>query len=436
MRSTPPRIVCRALAPVLIGALLAHCSGAHASPAQPDGGTPPAGSSLPITGDAVPGMQSYDSVVVQLMRKYGVVGGAVAVMKDDRLVYARGFGYADADAKTPVQPDALFRIASLSKQLTSAAVLQLVERGKLGLDDPAFALLPDLKPAAGATVDPRLARIHVIDLLRHSGGWNRDKSGDPMFMSAQIASAMATTAPASAETIIRYMLGQPLDFDPGSRYAYSNFGYDVLGRILERVTGQPYESYMRGTVLAPMGITRMRIGHTLAADAAAGEVHYYSVDTPPTTTSVFPGGGTVLWPYGGFYLEAMDAHGGWIASAPDMLKFLAAVDGRPGRADLLAPATIQQMTARQPAWADSAYWYGLGWLVRPSNGDANWWHNGSLPGTTTLLVRAWNGLGWAALFNTRARDDAGFSSALDAGMWTAAAGVTAWPTSDAFSKFP
>ncbi len=255
-----------------------------------------------------------------------------------------------------------------------------------------------------------------------------------MFMSSQIASAMGTAAPASAETIIRYMLGQPLDFDPGTRYVYSNFGYDVLGRILERVTGQPYETYMRNTVLAPMGITRMRIGHTLAADADLGEVKYYSSDAP--TTSVFPGGGTVLWPYGGFYLEAMDAHGGWIASAPDMLKFLAAVDARPGRADVLAASSIEEMTARQPMWTDSSFWYGLGWLVRPSNGDANWWHTGSLPGTTTEIVRAYNGLGWVALFNTRARDDAGFTNALDSGMWTAAAGVTAWPTGDAFSKFP
>lgn len=419
----------------IVGVMLSlHCSSGGVNGSPPPGGTPQTPAALPITGDAVPGMESYDSVVARLMRTYGIVGGAVAVMKDDRLVYARGFGYADADAKLPVQPDALFRIASLSKQLTSAGVLQLVQEGKLALDAPAFALVADLKPLPGATVDPRLARITVLDLLRHTGGWDRGRSGDPMFMSAQIAAAVGVPAPAGSEAIIRYMLGQPLDFDPGTRYVYSNFGYDVLGRIVERVTGQSYESYVRARVLVPAGITRMRVGHTLLADAAPGEVHYYSPDAP--TTSVFPGGGTVLWPYGGFYLEAMDSHGGWIASAPDLLKFLAAVDGRPGRADILAGATIAQMTARQPTWADSSYWYGLGWLVRPSNGDANWWHTGSLPGTTTLLVRAWNGLGWAALFNTRARDDAGFTGALDAGMWTAAAGVTTWPTSDAFSKFP
>lgn len=427
-----------ALSPALACALLAGgiaclgCSGSPASPG-PDGNGPPP-TPIPISGDAVAGMESYDSVVVRLMRGYGIPGGAVAVMKDDRLVYARGFGYADVDAKRPVEPDALFRIASLSKPLTSAAVLQLVQQGKLSLTAPAFALIPDLKPLTGATVDPRLSRITVLDLLRHSGGWDRDHSGDPMFMSTQIAATVGVPAPAGAEAIIRYMLGRPLDFDPGARYVYSNFGYAVLGRIIERVTGQGYESYMRSQLLAPAGITRMRIGHTLLADAAPGEVHYYSSDPP--ATSVFPGGGTVPWPYGGFYLEAMDAHGGWIASAPDLLKFLAAVDALPGRADILSAASIGTMTARQPVWADSAYWYALGWLVRPSNGDANWWHTGSLPGTTTLLVRAYNGLAWCALFNTRAQSDAAFSGALDAGMWTAASGVTQWPAGDVFSKFP
>ena len=90
---------------------------------------------MPITGTAVPGMESYDQVISDFMRTYSIPGGAVAVMRDGRLIYARGFGYADVSNNTPVQPDALFRIASVSKTLTAAAIMKLVEEGKLKLDD-------------------------------------------------------------------------------------------------------------------------------------------------------------------------------------------------------------------------------------------------------------------------------------------------------------
>jgi N-acyl-D-amino-acid deacylase len=133
----------------------------------------------------------------------------------------------------------------------------------------------------------------------------------------------------------------------------------------------------------------------------------------------------------------MDAHGAWISSTIDLLRFLTAVDGLESRKDILKPESIKQMIARpadNPAWANTAYWYADGWLVRPSGGDANWWHNGSLPGTSTLMVRAYNGVAWVALFNARAKDS-GFDGALDQGMWTALKGVTAWPSHDLFARY-
>jgi hypothetical protein len=90
-----------------------------------------------------------------------------------------------------------------------------------------------------------------------------------------------------------------------------------------------------------------------------------------------------------------------------------------------------------PLWVGSAYHYGLGWLVRPTGGDANWWHGGSLPGTSTLLVRSYHGVAWAALFNRRASNASGsFADALDALLWDALAGVTAWPEHDLFGELP
>jgi N-acyl-D-amino-acid deacylase len=389
---------------------------------------------MPITGTAVPGMASVDEAVSEVMTRWEIPGGAVGIVRDGRLVYARGFGYSDLASQTETAPDALFRIASVSKPVTSAAILRLVEQGRHSLHEPAFALLADITPLPGATVDPRLATVTVRQLLEHSGGWDRTVTFDPMFRPTQIAAATGTPAPASAEAIIRYMMGRPLDFDPGSRYAYSNFGYAVLGRIIERITGGSYEDFVQEAVLAPAGVTRMRLGRSLPADRAPGEVRYYD---RATVASVFPEGGAVPFPDGGFYLEAMDAHGGWIASAVDLLRFQTAVDRFPTRPDVLTPASIDLMTAKpaSPLWDGSPVHYGLGWLVRPLEG--NWWHGGSLPGTASFLVRTGTEVGWVALFNARTmKPGSQFEAEIEDAMWEAIGDVTAWPPHDLFTSFP
>jgi N-acyl-D-amino-acid deacylase len=390
---------------------------------------------LPITGVHVPGMASFDQAIPQLMAQWGIPGAAVAVARDGRLVFARGYGWADLAAEEPVQPESLFRIASISKPITAAAVLSLVEAGALRLDDRPFQLRSDLEPPPGGVVDSRIYDVTVRQLLYHSGGWDRSVSFDPMFRPAVAAQAVGAPAPASAETVMRYMMGQPLDFEPGTRYAYSNFGYSVLGRVIEGITGETYEAYTRRAILEPAGITRMRIGATRLEDRAEGEVRYYELGS---ATSVFPGGGTVPVAYGGFYLEAMDSHGGWIASPIDLLRFATAVDGSPTRPDVLAPATITLMTSRPPAplWQGTQHYYAMGWLVRPAEG--NWWHDGLLPGGATLLVRTGGGITWAALLNSRSSPTSGASvlGALDTALWQAIGGVAAWPAHDLFPDYP
>jgi CubicO group peptidase (beta-lactamase class C family) len=300
-------------------------------------------------------------------------------------------GGPTGEARRPVQPDSLFRIASLSKPLTAAAVLQLVAQGRLHLDDRAFDLLPDLVPRAGAHLNPDLRRITLRNLLQHSAGWDSERSFDPMFRSREIVGEMGVPPPADAETIVRYMLDNPLQFAPGTRYAYSNFGYCVLGRILERQTGERYESYVKAHILEPAGARCMRLGHSLLRDRAPGEVRYYGYPGIGLARSVFPSGpAQVPWPYGGWNLEAMDSHGAWLASAVDLARFVDAVDGRSRHRQILSAASIRQMVARPapPLWQGTDSWYGMGWQVRPADGDLNWWHDGSLDGTTTLMVRA------------------------------------------------
>jgi CubicO group peptidase (beta-lactamase class C family) len=417
---------------VMASGAAAACGGGSEATGTP--GTPLQPTTIPMTGTAVPELASFDRVITDLMKRWGVPGGAIAVVKDGRLVLARGYGYADADTKEPVAPNALFRIASVSKPITAVAVLKLAEEGRLDLDAKVFAMLPSLTPPPGATVDARLDAITVRQLLWHVGGWDRDRSYDPMFRATQIAAALGTAPPASVESVIRYMRGQPLDFAPGERYAYSNFGYAVLGRVIEKVTGQSYGAYVTDAVLRPMGVTRTRLGRSLLADRAPGEVRYY--DGGGMTTPVFPGSTAVPWPYGGFNIEAMDAHGGWISSAVDLARFITAVDGLPTRPDFLQPSSIERMTARPPGvWDGAASYYGAGWLVRPQQG--NWWHGGSLPGTSSLIVRTGTGLAWAVLFNARSMvSGSTFEQEVDPAVWQAVGQVTTWPSHDLFAQYP
>lgn len=396
---------------------------------------------FPTTGEAVAGMESYDRLVADLMKKWKIPGGQLAVVKNGRLALARGYGWANVEAKQPVQPNSLFRIASVSKPITATAVLRLVQDGRLDLDAKAFDLLPQFPIPEEPSVDPRLRQITIRQLLTHTAGWDRDKSFDPMFIPFKAAETQGASPPADAATIIRYMLRQPLDFDPGQKYAYSNFGYCLLGRILEQATGKSYEQATRELVLEPCGAASLRLGHTRPAERAPGEVAYYDQPPDKLARSVFADvEQKVPWPDGGFYLEAMDAHGGWIGSTPDLLRFATAIEGRRGEA-LLEPATLELLAARPaaPVSQSEPTYYGLGWMIRPVGKNSswrrsNWWHTGSLPGTAALLVRTGQDMAWAALFNSRAPGAGAkkFAAELDALMWEAAGEVEHWPEHDLF----
>lgn len=387
-------------------------------------------------------LPSFDREMENFMKARNVPGGSLAIVKDGRLVYARGYGLADRERKIAATPKTLFRIASISKPFTAVAVMKLVQEGRLKLDDKAFERI-DLEPVVrfGKKPDPRLREITVRQLLHHTGGWDRDESFDPMFRSDRIAQTVGVERPADAHAVIRYMLGQSLDFDPGARYAYSNFGYCVLGRIIEKLTARTYEDFVVANVLKPLGIAGMRIGRTLDGQQAEGEARYYMPGDSKATSVFARRPGRVPQPYGGFHLEAMDAHGGWIASAVDLARFAAALDA-PGKLSVLNAESMRALyhppappVARTDGKLDPWY-YGLGWMVRPTrSGKANYWHGGSLPGTNTLLVRRWDGLSWAVLFNQRSRDNKLPDGAIDSALHRAANAVKAWPAGDLFESF-
>jgi N-acyl-D-amino-acid deacylase len=390
---------------------------------------------IAASGQATPATKSLDDFVTGVMHTYELPCGALAVAKDGRLVYARAFGTRDLAGKVPATPSDRFRIASSSKPFTAVAIMQLIEAGKLHLDDRAFDILSTFAPPSGTQADPRLRTITVRNLLEHSAGFDSTKT-DPQFDALRTAAdALGKPRPATHDDIIKYMMGQPLAFDPGSKYLYSNLGYNILGRIVERVTGMPYEASVKATVLAPAGITRMAIGKSKRKDIFNDEAEAWD---PPTFTSMYSvfedQDETVPYSYGGFSMEAIDAHGGWVASAVDLTRFLNAVGGAAGK-QLLAPATVAQMLAKPaiPQYRNQDYWYAFGWdigrgYVMEHNGAITW-------GTSSTMGRLPNGLTFGLCYNRLPYDVGKFVTSSAEGAATAITAITAWPSHDLYAQY-
>src|SRR5690606_38251168 len=302
------------------------------------------------------------------------------------------------------------RIASISKPVTAVAIMQLVDQGKLDLKTPVFEILDEYEPYLkdGAKFDERNKLITIEHLLQHRGGWDRDVSFDAMFKPIPFAENLGVAPPAGPDEVIRNMLGLPLDFDPGHRFAYSNYGYCLLGRVIEKITGESYATYVKKHVLAPCGVTRMEIGATRLSGRRADEVRYYDTNI---TTSVFAAdlNQRVVAPYGAWHLEAMDAHGAWIASAIDLVRFASTLDD-PDHCPLLSRKAIDVMLARPEGLAGhdakgkpKSVAYAMGWqIVYDREGKPRYiQHGGALAGTNTKLVHRNDGINVAILFNAR-----------------------------------
>jgi len=355
--------------------------------------------------------QPLDEMMLEFIGAHRVPGAALAVARSGELVYSRGFGTADLASGEPVQPDSLFRIASISKPLTAVAILQLVEADELSLEENPFARIGLEEELVVEGRDERLGQVTVRHLLGHRGGWDRSVSYDPMFQARRIQDALELSGPPGTGDIIRFMLSEPLDFSPGERYAYSNFGYCVLGRVIEAVTGEPYDQVVRERVLSPLGIKDMRIGRSLPEERAEGEVVYHDQERRTGEAVKAPGREV---PIGYTHdQEVMDAHGAWIASAADLAVFAGAFSEL-SKCPLLGEESVREMWAPQ-AEGDGVVWYGLGWKVRDVGGSRlNAWHSGLLTGgTSTIMVRRHDGFSWAVLFNT---DRSGASGEFLAGL--------------------
>ncbi|WP_181305419.1 serine hydrolase [Rufibacter sp. XAAS-G3-1] len=381
------------------------------------------------TGIQVPQLTGFDATIQKFIKKWKVTGASVAVSREGRLVYSRGFGYADVAQSTPLQPHHLMRVASVSKMVTAVAIMRLVQNGRLSLSHKVFGpggYLQNDYYATGTT-DARLRDITVQHLLEHSAGWDRTigcdgyAGCDPIDFPVHVAKVMKARNPVADSTLIRFLLVKGLDFAPGTRSAYSNIGYLVLGKVLEAVTQQPYEQWVQENILRPSGVLEAHLGRNLLKDKLERESEYLSNFR---MASCYGTKEQVPSAYGGFNLEAMNAHGGWLFSARDLVRLLLSVDGFSTQPDLLDQNTLANMvepSAMHP-------WRAKGWQVNLHN---NWWVNGCLDGTASYLVRTSSGYTWAILLNTYNSTDE-FWQELDELGWKCLNTANGWPMQNLF----
>jgi CubicO group peptidase (beta-lactamase class C family) len=369
---------------------------------------------------------SIDDEVNSFIRQWKIEGASLAITKDEKLVYAKGFGIANSETGEEVKPGHLFRIASVSKLITAVAVMKLYEEGLLDLDEQVFGEEGILNDSIYRDYrDQRIEKITIRHLLNHTAGWSR-YSGDPMFSPLYIARKMNVKPPASFSNVLQFTLSKRLNYTPGARYSYSNLGYAILGEIIERKSGMPYQDYVVMNLFKPLDIHDMHVGKSYYYEKYPNEVRYHSSVGPMTTYSMDGSGERVPIYYGGNDMELLGPAGGWVASAPEFIKFITAIDGFPDQPDILKPETIALMT--DPGFSGQGL---FGW--RGTDNYGTWWRTGYLTGSSALVVRQRDGINWVVMINTSTSKHSKIHRYVSAMMFGAVNRVRDWPDIDLFS---
>jgi CubicO group peptidase (beta-lactamase class C family) len=284
----------------------------------------------------------------------GVPGLSVALAQNDTIVFAQGFGTGDLENAVPVRAESVFRIASISKPITATAVMQLVERGLVSLDDPIQRFVPSFprKPQG---------EIRVRHLLSHTSGVRHYKGSE---------FSLAESFP-TLERAITVFRNDPLEFAPGDRYLYSTYGYNLLQGVIEVASGRSYEEYVRTNILMPAGMLSTSLEHP--QEIVRYRVRQYVAGTTPFSV--------LNAPY--VDLSVKWAGGGFISTASDIARFSMALDQ--GR--LLKPETLERMYTSARLNNGNITGYGFGWMVAQEGGRTFVAHSGGAMGGTTYLLR-------------------------------------------------
>jgi len=372
---------------------------------------------IPVHGRGGPGLDHLDRIMLDLMRLHDIPGGSLSLARRGRLVYAKGFGWASLEGRVPARPEVMFGQASVSKAITAIAVLKLVDEGRLGLEDRAFDVLRDIKPLPGERLDPRARAITIRQLLNHSAGYMHQPDV------AAVSRRLGIPVPRLREDhLVHFFMGRPLDYDPGTRQHYSNFGFATLGAVVERVAGEPYGPAVHRLVFRPVGVQGGRVGHGAPyTPETARRYDKKGRELPPID---IPG----------------ESGGGWIIATVEIVRLLAALDGSRGR-PFLSPDARREMLAPPPPPLKprgNGSWFGLGWdAVRETPKGPSYIKNGGIAGVHTEIGRLPGGFDFAIAFNggRDVPDTPEEVSTATRSLRTAVERVTDWPDVDLFPDF-
>jgi CubicO group peptidase (beta-lactamase class C family) len=371
-------------------------------------------------------IEKIEKKINAFLKKYKVPGLTMAISKDEKLVFARGYGYADKEKNLLMGPQHIGRIASVSKPITSVAMQILAQKfpAKISMNSKVFgdgSIFGSEYGTKALSNNEKL--IQVDNLLEHTAGGNiwdnndemdhlenkpaeNPKTFDPMFQYGGKSHAQLITA---------VLDDRNPDYAPGTYNAYSNFGYCVVGRIIEKISGTNYFNWVKTTVLQPCGITQMYIAKNNKNEKRANEFALYGQDGDN--------------PYGSD-VARMDSHGGWLASPIELLRLAVRIDGKAGKTDIIDAAALKSMTTATSYTSNPVYEkksYAKGWTLS----DGGFSHNGLLPGSRSKLVIRYDGFSYSIIVNTATTAE-GFASEFEAMVREIISDTKNWPKYDLF----
>lgn len=337
-------------------------------------------------------LNALDRKVRSYMRKWHMKGASLAITRGDSLVYAKGYGWADEENGIEMSPRNIMRMASVSKLITAAGIMVLHDRGDLNIKDTVFGPSGILNDSTTNALirDKNYYKITVEHLLRHQAGFRRD----PLFSSRDVMHQLQLDHAPVAEDFYKVVLNRRLKFAPGTWQSYSNFGYLLLSQIIEKVSGMPYEEFMKKEVLEPAGCYDMHIAGTYYEDRRDNEVRYYTHEGDGKYIEEYTDSDVMVERcYGGNNIPLLSGAGAWCGSPAEIARFVAAIDGRPEVADIITKESVELMTGYYDR--DT---FSLGW--NDTHPDKGWSRSGTLSGTTALVKLFPDGECWVFISNT------------------------------------
>lgn len=371
--------------------------------------------------------EKFDAAIRRFMRYWDIKGGSFALMRNDSLIYAKGYGYSDIKDSIECEVKNVFRVASVSKLITAVAIMRLCETGKLSTQDFVFGEEGILCDSLFLNYrDKNIKKITVEHLLRHTGGF-ANPHGDAAFNTDLVAKYLDKELPLSMDDMVQYATRIRLRARPGGWFNYSNLGYIILSKVIEKASGMPYETYVKDSILAPMGCYDIHLAHNYSDEFLDNEVNYYEVKEAEPVPAYDGSDTLVMKSRGGNDVHGLYGAGGWVASPVELLRFVSAIDNCPVKGEFLSQESIDFMTMYSKNFKPA------GWASVTSR---EWLRTGTMAGTSALIKAQKDGYTWVFISNSSSWTGPALSRRMGRDITRALQRVKKWPEVDYFNLAP